>query len=347
MRKKPIAVVLILMMLVLCSCGQAAPQKHSAVFYDLFDTAIMLIAYTDTTEAFDAAAALAEARFAELDHLFDQYHGYDGLTNLYTLNQGAAVSPMTVPQELMELLLWCKEMQPKTAHSVNIAMGGVLSLWHDCRQSTLADPQTAAVPSREALVGAAAHQNIDDLILDEESSTVFFADPALKLDLGAIAKGYATEKVAQVLEESGLTSFILNAGGNVRVGAAPLDGRASWSVGLQDPDATQDQYFAVLNVNQLAVVTSGDYQRFFWLDGVRYAHIISPETLEPAREHRSVSVICPSSTLADWLSTALFILPQTQGEQLLSAFPDTEAVWITAEGDMVYSSGAKALLRAE
>lgn len=107
-------------------------------------------------------------------------------------------------------------------------MGSVLSIWHEYREAGLDDPENAKLPPMEALQAAAQHMNIDDLILDEAAQTVYFADPEMKLDVGAVAKGYATEIVSQMLLAGDMPSFIISAGGNVRMGNPPADGRTKW-----------------------------------------------------------------------------------------------------------------------
>lgn len=120
----------------------------------------------------------------------------------------------------------------------------------------------------------------DQVILDEEAGTVYFEDPALSLDVGAVAKGYAAQLTSDTLRENGLDSFLLNAGGNVVCGGKPLDGRDFWVVGVEDLDGVST--CETLGATDLSVVTSGDYQRYYTVDGVRYHHLIDPETLYPA-----------------------------------------------------------------
>ena len=344
---------LILAICFLASASLAADQeapvyhKYSYVFFETFDTVITILGYAEDKSVFDRAVKEAEAHFQRYHKLFDQYHPYEGINNMYTLNNQAAKAPVKVPEPLFDLLTFCKEMQPRMNGTVNVAMGAVLSLWHDAREAAESGPEPAKLPEMAALMEAAKHTNMGDVVLDAEKQTVFFADEKLKLDVGAVAKGYATELVAQQMLQGELSHFIINAGGNVRTGNPPLDGRANWGVGVQDPDAAilspaDSDVIELLYMHNMSSVTSGDYQRYYVVDGTRYHHIISPDTLMPASFMRSVTVLTEDSGLADMLSTALFLMPQEEGAAFLQGFGQTvEALWILNDGSVVMTEGAK------
>lgn len=352
MKKRLLSCLAATMILLVCaSCSaqttaQAATEKRSMYFFGTFDTMITIIGYAPSQEAFDAVTARAQERFTQLHQIFDQYNEYEGISNLYVVNRDAAQAPVTVPEELMALLVYAKQKQAELHDTVNIAMGSVLSLWHDARENAETDPEHAALPDMDALKAAAEHTSIDDVVLDEANRTVFFADPLLKLDLGAVAKGYATELVAQEMLASEMPNFIINAGGNVRVGQPPLDGRKTWGISIQDPNASAtavDQSMETLYLNNLSVVTSGDYQRYYFVDGVRMHHIISPKTLMPATENRSVTIVTESSELADILSTAVFMMPYEEGRAFVDALPGVEAMWMTENGDIYLTDALLAM----
>lgn len=306
--------------------------KFSHTFFDTFDTVITIIGYAKDKKVFDAAAEDAENEFIRLHRLFDQYHGYEGINNVYTVNREAAKQPVKVDPVLFNMLLFCKETQPKLRNTANIAMGKVLDLWHEAREQASDDPEKASLPDETLLKEAALHMDMDKVILNKENLTVYFEDPEITLNVGAVAKGYAAELVAQRLLKGPMPSFIVNAGGNVRTGHPPLDGRTDWGVSIQDPDAlfstSSPGVTETLLVHDLSIVTSGDYQRYFTVNGERYHHLISPETLFPARHMRSVTVLTEDSGLADLLSTTLFLLPVEEGREFLKDFPDVAALWV-------------------
>jgi len=230
---------------------------------------------------------------------------------------------------------------------VNPAMGRVLNLWHTARSDAEFDPYSATIPAMEDLLAANEHTNLNDLILDQENMTVFFADEKLRLDLGAIAKGYAAEKVAQKVGEI-LPHFSLNAGGNIVAGQS-ADGKG-WKVGVQHPDkaliSDDNTYLCTLQAENCAIVTSGDYQRYFWADGQKWHHLIDPATLMPSDRCRAVTIIAPTSTLADWLSTAAFVLPCEEARRLVEQ-SGAQALWYLPDGSVEMTEGFRTLLTSD
>lgn len=329
----------------LAACG--GEKRFSDTYFDLFDTAVTVTAYDDSAAAFAEHSGAFHDALAEYHRLFDIYHTYDGLINACTLNATAKNGPVAVDARLFALLRFGKEVYTRTSGRVNICMGSVLSLWHDCREAAAADPENAALPEEAALQAAAAHTDINDLVLDEAAGTVFFADPLLQIDLGAIAKGFAAGEAAAYAQNELWDAAVISLGGNVvAFGENAARGSGLWRVGVEDP-AGGSEYPAVVHVRDLAVVTSGDYQRYYTVNGERYCHIIAPDTLFPATRFAGVTVVCPDSALADALSTALFLLPEDEGKQLVEETPDTEALWIRPDGTMCRSSGFAAYEKQE
>ena len=305
---------------------------------DYFDTVISVVGYEDSKEEFDKMAEEILSEFAEYHKLYTVYHRFDGMENLCTINELDDKTHRTVmvDKRIVDMLLFARQMYDFTEGNVNVAMGSVLSLWHDYRTVGMDNPKVASLPPMEKLVEASEHVDINDMVIDEERCTVNLADPMMKLDVGAVAKGYATEQVARHLEEQGITGYVLNVGGNVRTIGSKPDG-SPWTVGLENPDG--GEFLDYLLLDGQSVVTSGSYQRYYYVDGKRYHHIIHPDTLMPAEGFVSVSVICEDSGLGDALSTALFCMPQDKGLSLIESMPDTEALWVTDDGERLKSSG--------
>lgn len=339
------AVSLLLCILLLCGCTAASAQRYTASFLDVFDTASQIVIYSDDQKEADRAAQLIHRELVYYHQLFDQYHHTPGVNGVYVLNREAAKAPVQVDDPLFSLLCLGKSMYYKTDGKVNIAMGSVLSLWHEAREHGLAQPAAAALPDMDALKQAALHTDPQSIVLDSENQTVFFADPELKLDLGAVAKGYAVERVADLLAEEGLSGILLSIGGNVRTVGCRPDGTA-FPVGVQNPDlAAEQQHIAVLGLSNASLVTSGSYQRYYTVSGKQYHHIIDPDTLMPSAYVWAVSVVTEDSGLADALSTALFNMPIEAGKALIANYPGTEAVWVLDDGTKVYSDGFEALMQ--
>ncbi len=356
------AVCLILVLcLTLGGCGGASAQRlkrYSTQYFDLFDTVTVFTAYTADQDEFDRYAGEMYAEMAEFHRLFDIYHDYEGVNTIKTINDNAGISPVRVDGRIIGLLEEAVSLYELTGGAVNVAMGSVLSIWHEYREAALADPEWAQVPPMELLEEAAAHMDITKLQIDRQAGTVYLDDPGMSLDVGAVAKGYATEMVSRKLREDGLTSAMLNVGGNVRtIGAKPAGGWPAvagfggepvaaesggepWAVGIQNPDAeSSEAYLHSVSLIDAALVTSGTYQRYYEVDGVRYHHIIHPDLLMPWNRYESVTILCGDSGLADCLSTAVFNMEMEAGLALIEGMDGVEALWIYPDKTEVRSSG--------
>ncbi|MDD6682761.1 MAG: FAD:protein FMN transferase [Clostridiales bacterium] len=319
-------------------------QKYSRMELGIFDTEITLIGYCRSQQEFNEIADGTMAQLKELNRIFDAYNSYAGLNNLWYINHYADDAPVEVPSPLFDLLLWCKEKWDEGWRQNNIVLGAVLSIWHDYRTAGLDYPQTASLPPMEKLQAAYLHTDFDQVILDPEKQTVYFADPEISLDIGAVAKGYAADLVGDYLAEK-MPSFLLSLGGNIRAGISPQDGRANWGVSIQDPDDPAGM-LDVLYLHSLSVVTSGDYWRYYVVDGKRYHHIIDPDTLMPADYIQAVTVVCESGALADYLTTALFVMPYEEGRALIDSLSGVEALWSLKDGTIYMTDGLAAMTRS-
>ena len=329
--------------LLLCGCVPLAQnptrKQYSATFLELFDTVTTVVGQAESKESFEKAAYAIRDELQVYHQLFDIYQDYQGINNLKTVNDQAGIAPVQVDGRIIQLLLDCKEYYTLTDGRVNVAMGSVLKLWHEAREEGINDPENAALPLEDALLAAAEHTDINKLIIDEAASTVYISDPHMQLDVGAVAKGWATQKVAENAPEG----LLLSVGGNV-CATGPKDEKGTpWVVGIQNPDGGEN-YLHTLAITGGCVVTSGDYQRAYVVDGKTYHHIIDPDTRYPSAYWRSVTVVCGDSGLADALSTALFLLPQEAGQRLLDQC-SAEAMWVDAAGNRSYSPGFLVLIR--
>lgn len=323
--------------------------KYRYNFYGTFDTMIDMMAYVKTDEEFDEASDKAEAMFIELNALFDKYNDYDGINNIKTINDNAGIKPVEVDERIIDMLLLSKELYEATNGTVNIAMGSVLSIWHDYRELYQSMPEDAKLPEKSELEQAAMLTDINKVIIDEDKNTVFLEEKGMSIDVGAVAKGYATELVAQHLKENGITSFIISSGGNVRIGSQPLDGeRATWGVGVQDPQVDPNlpnqEYLDIIFANDVSVVTSGNYQKYYEIDGKKIHHVIDPKTLFPADNYAAVTVVTPDGKSADALSTALYIMAPEEGEALAKA-QGVGVIWVYENGDVKVTDDVKVLLK--
>ncbi len=324
---------------ILVSCGQKK-QKYSEYSFEYFDTVTTITGYADSQEEFDAVADEILSLLEEYHKLFTIYHRYDGMENLCTINElvDGEHRTVTVDRRIIDMLLYAKHAYDMTGGKVNVAMGSVLSVWHEYREDGMDEPWNAELPPMEQLQKAAQHTDIDKVLIDEQACTVKLTDPQMRLDVGAIAKGYAVEMIAQHMEKKGIDGYVINVGGNVRTLGAKPDGNG-WTVGVENPDENAEGYLAYLQLRGKSLITSGSYQRYYVVEGKRYHHIIDPATLMPADYFTSVSIVCDSSADGDALSTALFCMTYEQGLALIESLDGVEAMWLTTSGEKYYSSG--------
>ena len=315
---------------VLTACGSAQKpassgvsadaQPDSTIFYDAFDTVSQVIAYCDSEEEFTRQMDTLHADLLEYHRLYDIYNDYDGVVNVKTINDNAGVAPVQVDDKILGMLELARQMYDTTNGKLNIAMGSVLRIWHDYREAAEANTNEAdnKLPEQEALDAAAQHCDISNLVIDENAKAVYLSDPDMSLDVGSVGKGYAVEQAAQAAEARGLTSALISVGGNLRaIGTKP--GGKPWTAGVENPWGDDPAYVqAVELADGDSLVISGDYQRYFEYEGVRYAHLIDLTTGYPARYVSSVAVLAHAETggLADALSTGLFCLPEQTGRTL-------------------------------
>lgn len=335
--------VLLLMSLLLtgCAAGQKEPEKkqYNASFLTLFDTLTTVVGKADSEESFRATAQSIHDSLLEYHQLFDIYNDYEGIHNLKTVNDNAGLAPVTVDSRIIDLLKDCKVYYELTGGMVNPAMGSVLQLWHAARNDGINDPAHAYLPKEDQLHQAAQHMDFSAVILDEAASTVFISDPDVRLDVGAVAKGWSVQRVA----ESAPSGLLISVGGNV-CATGPKDASGTpWVVGIQDPNGG-DSYLHTLTLTKGSVVTSGDYQRAYVVDGELYHHIIDPLTCYPSTWWRSVTILSEDSGLADALSTALFLLPLEEGQSLLDK-TGAHAMWVDRDGKNFYSPGFEDYIR--
>ena len=332
----------LLLSLLLTGCAvQAEPQQkqYTATFLTLFDTVTTIVGRADSEEDFRKTSQAVHDELLEYHQLFDIYNAYDGINNLKTVNDNAGLQPVKVDSRILALLKDCKTYYEATGGKVNPAMGSVLKLWHEARNDGINDPQNAYLPDGEKLKEAAAHTDLNCVVLNEAESTVYITDPGLQLDVGAVAKGWSVQRVS----ETAPAGLLISVGGNVSATGPKDDAGTPWVVGVQNPDGGES-FLHTLYLTKGSVVTSGDYQRAYQVDGKLYHHIIDPQTLHPSEYWRSVTVVSSDSGLADALSTALFLLPLEEGQKLLEPL-GAQAMWVDREGNLFYSPGFEKLIR--
>ena len=338
--RRILCLLLVLLLFSGCAAADLKPESktYEATFLTLFDTVTVIKGAADSKETFQSISQSIYDELYFYHQLFDIYHNYDGLNNLKTINDQAGIAPVKVDRKIIDLLLDCRNYHELSGGKVNVALGSMLYLWHVARNDGFNDPANAKLPDMKQLENAALHTDMSAVVIDEANSTVYITDPLVRLDVGAVAKGWSVQRVV----ENAPKGLLISVGGNVCATGPKDENGTPWVVGIQNPAG--DDYLHTIYVSDVSVVTSGDYQRCYAVDGKLYHHIIDPETLYPATYWRSVTIVSSDSGLADALSTALFLLPLEEGQSLLDNC-SAEAMWVDADGNQYYSPGFQALIR--
>lgn len=344
-----IVLVLVCFLFPLTACNNKATKnkeyetRTKTISYVHFNTVSTLSSYGDTTaEEFEEYVKTADEMLGYYHKLFDIYYEYAGINNIKTINDNAGKSSVEVDVELIDFLIYCKELYALTNGKTNIMLGSVLKIWHDKRETADMNGgylDEALLPTVEELTAAAAHTSIECLVIDKETKTVYISDPEASIDVGAIAKGYAANKLAKKLRDMGADSMAINAGGNIiTIGLKP-DGD-KWVTGITNPNkASENSLICKVEVGEISLVTSGNYERYFVSGSNTYHHIIDPETLMPANYFASVSIFASDSGLADSLSTALFCMSYEEGLALVRRIGNIDVIWIYNDGTIKHTDG--------
>ena len=332
-KKICIAIMIFSLLTSFVSCAPASPSSESS--FEWFDTVTTVSAYMDDDDFNDMWRVIRE-KFDYYNKLFDIYNEYKGINNLCTVNKNAGKSPVSVDKELIDFMTWARTVYDITDGKVNIAMGSVLRVWHDYRDAGIASPEKAELPPKVLLEEKSHNCDINKVVIDTEKNEIYISDENVSLDVGALAKGYAVEKVSNELKELGYTNVLISAGGNV-CAVGYKTGTEKWSVAVSDPNGSAS-YPAITKLSNASLVTSGSYQRYYTVGGKRYHHIIDPKTNMPADYFVSVTVMSSDSALADAMSTALFISDIESGKKLCEKL-GIEAFWIYSDGKTEMTDG--------
>lgn len=320
-----------------------------------FDTPIYLRLYYQEIDNYNVKEIFDyfENTLAYYHKYFDKYNEYENINNIYTINHSNA--EIKIDDILYDAIKYTldneKVITIDNVPMFNIALDPVLSIWHDARESDLCDYSIesgiAYCPVPRSLIdGSVFNTNPDDIVLDLDNKTISFSKPDMSIDLGGIAKGYVTKIISNYLNNKNIT-YILNAGNSNVIGGgfnpARVDG--NFYIALKTPSTGYEEsqdYFLTLSVPQnMAVVTSGNYQQFFkgLDDSLIYHHIINPITYYPGGYSMSVTLLYPDSALADLLSTALYLMPLDEAMDFVNSYDNLEAVWYHYDGTYDYSDG--------
>ena len=315
----------------LAACSADGSRSPVAITREYMAMGSLLKVTLWTTDEAKAIAA-ADRVSREFDRLELLLSVWKPESDVVRLNAAAGRAPVPVSRETIEVLAAAGLASEWTAGKFDITFGSLADLWKFDHDQDNTVPDASAIAARLPLVD---HQAVQ---IDAAKRTAFIARPGVRVHLGGVGKGYAVDLAVAMLKSEGFRDFLIQAGGDMY--AAGTNNGTPWKLGIADPRGAHDA-FAAVEVRDATFSTSGDYERFFLKDGVRYHHLLDPDRGEPARGCRSVTIIASRALIADALSTGAFIMGPEAGMALVEKMPDVEAVIVTASNEVLLSSGLK------
>lgn len=325
MRKNVVILILILVVLLTgCSSKKEVVSKEEVIFGTI---PVTIKIYAGDEELLDHAMSIVRDIDEKMSKSIEQ-------SEISQINKYAGKKFVSVSQETYDLIKLSQKYYKISEGEFDITIGPLVELWD-------IGPATGKVPSDQAIEKALTVVNYEKILFDEEKVAIKLQEKGMILDLGGIAKGYAADEVAKYLTSEGIERAIINLGGNVNVVGSKSETK-KWRVGIQNPLEPTGSLLGVVKVENLSVVTSGVYERYFIKNGVRYHHILSPETGSPVNNQlQSVSIITKKSVDADALSTVLFSLGLEKGLKMANSNEAYEVIFVTKENKVICSEGIK------
>src|ERR1700691_5340365 len=319
LRKAAFAAVL------LCLAASAQADWVRRVTDGIMGTRITVELWADDK---DKAEQAIDAVLDEMRHIDETMSTYKPTSEVSQVNDKAADGPMHISKELFDLLVTAKQYSEITEGAFDITYASV-GYMYDFRKHVR--------PDEKQIAGALRAVDYRHVLLDPKRQTVQFSQKGVRIDLGGIAKGYSVDRGIDVLKSFGITRAYVSAGGDSRI-IGDRFGKP-WVVGIRDPRKGEGEVIARIPLVDAAISTSGDYERFFEENGVRYHHIIDPHTGHSASKARSATVIGPYATRTDGLSKTAFVLGPDKALEIYNRLPDIDAIIVKLDGAVVYSKG--------
>jgi thiamine biosynthesis lipoprotein len=321
------------------ACRQSEPQPAAPAAHEAHIVArsglemgseLTLMAWTADE---DGANRAFDAVFSEFERLDQLMSVWKNDSDVVRLNAAAGTHAVQVSPETLEALATARQVSEWTGGKFDVTFGAVSDVWKFDQDQDDSIPSASAIAARLPLI------DYRKLTIDEHAGTAFLTGRGMRAHLGGIGKGYAVDRGVKILRDAGFKDFSVQAGGDLYV--AGRRGDRAWRLGIADPRAPDGPVFARVELEDTTFSTSGDYERSFIKDGVRYHHILDPSTGQPARLSRSVTIVSKRALLADGLSTGVFLLGPEKGMALIERLPDVEGVIVGADNQVHISSGLK------
>jgi thiamine biosynthesis lipoprotein len=293
-------------------------------------TVVSITVFSDSKEKAERAI---QKTFNELERIATLLNFYSKDSEISLINRKAGISPVKVSPETIEIIKKALYVSDNTEGAFDITIGPIVRLW---------DFQNKRLPDEKKLKEKIKVIGYKNILLDENNNTIFIKKKGVQIDLGGIIKGYAADKAVELLKSSGIEAGIVAIGGDIKTFGRRPDG-IPWAIGIQNPrqKTKEDEIFALMRFfSEIAISTSGDYEKYFILNGVRYHHLLDPKTGYPSYESRSVTIVSNESALSDAFATGIFILGPEKGLKILERL-NLEGVIISKDGKIFITEGLK------
>ena len=320
---------------------------------DYFDTIINLRIFIDPkTDSMEIKNKVEEI-IKFYHEISDKYNPYDGVTNIYTINQNPT-DTHEVEEELINIIELSLYHEENTSDLFSISLGPVLEIWHDYREACIPDPfeynswsGVCEKPSQEELSVTVPFMDSSNITIDSENNTISMTEN-MKLDLGAVSKGYMSQKLKEYLDSLDISGYLLNAGTSIVLVGGQYGLRESgvfnvvatdptYSLKIGSPNSSKSWYAWLEIKDGDVIITSGDYDRYYMAGDEYLHHIIDPNTLQPERNLRAVTLVTDDASLGDIYSTAIFLMSVEEGIEFVNSIPNLEAIWYGIDGTISYS----------
>lgn len=326
---KKIIPLLLLTLSLGCKSGQKSEIYKKSAF---LMGSIVTITIVDSDEA--EALRKIDAALQEISRIEKLMGRTNPASDIYQINQSAGEKPVVVHPETLEILRDAVSITRLTGGGFDITIGALISLWDIDNKA-----KSLFVPSSEEINKAKSLAGVDHLAINEKNNSILLEKKGIAVDLGGIAQGYGADRATDLLQKAGITGGIVDISGDLRIFGLKPDGSV-WRTGIQHP-RNPDAILAILQLTDTAVVTSGDYERFFIKDGERYHHILDPSTGFPARDCQSVTIVTDKAVYADALAKSVFVFGPEKGMKLLHDLKEYEGVIVASSGETLVSDGLK------
>lgn len=333
--KHVISILLFITTLTLFGCSNSSPKESSTPLVKsevVIGTVCTISLYDNKDEKI-------------LDEVFNRLKELESIlsinklgTELDKVNEMAGKEPVKVGDDTFIVVTQGLKYSKLSQGSLDITIGPLVKLWG-------IGTDTAKVPTESEINEKKSLINYNDLVLDENNKTIFLKRENMIIDLGAIAKGYAADEVAEILTKNNVKSAIIDLGGNIFALGSKVDG-SNWKIGIQDPENTRGASIGYIELSNKSVVTSGIYERYFEANGKKYHHILNPQTGFPyENEILGVSIISDKSIDGDALSTTLFSLGIEKGLEFINSQENVEALFLSKDHNIYLTQGLKDKLK--